>query len=317
MFWTARTVKTLCGIFPLCPPQIIALVMVSIGVYARMMKHAGEWSFTDRAARLSSCSVWHRGSIECQDSDAAFLVGVGGASTVWSHRSAIKNICKRLYLHFFNFTLHFLVICLFIILFIILFIVLFISTFIFLLLLVSRFMFYGTPVTAVGKTLIPASENTPPWCFLFLLARNNSVRWSGSSAHISLWLPLSFPPVRDSSGMSVRGPCCNADGRGDPHVLHHLLWLRGLPEGKHLPSADSKSGVFSTSFNVFRFLSHHELPIILIAFYITNNKISLNACRGRIVSSLMKTRNSVFSWRDFYSVFLLLLALLYVSAYFL
>lgn len=28
--------------FSLCPPQIIALVMVSIGVYARMMKHAGE-----------------------------------------------------------------------------------------------------------------------------------------------------------------------------------------------------------------------------------------------------------------------------------
>lgn len=52
--------------------------MVSIGVYARMMKHAGEWSFTDRAARLSSCLVWDRGSIQCQDSDAAFFFWKGG-----------------------------------------------------------------------------------------------------------------------------------------------------------------------------------------------------------------------------------------------
>lgn len=32
----------LCHLFFVCSPQVIALVMVSIGVYARMMKHAGK-----------------------------------------------------------------------------------------------------------------------------------------------------------------------------------------------------------------------------------------------------------------------------------
>ena len=40
------------------PPQVIALVMVAIGVYARMMKHAGKWSFIDIIYSGKSVENW-------------------------------------------------------------------------------------------------------------------------------------------------------------------------------------------------------------------------------------------------------------------
>lgn len=56
--------------------------------------------------------------------------------------------------------------------------------------------------------------------------------------------PLFLLLLRGSSGVSVSGPCYDADGHRGPHVHPHLLWLCGLPARKHLPSADCKSGVF-------------------------------------------------------------------------
>lgn len=51
---------------------------------------------------------------------------------------------------------------------------------------------------------------------------------------------------RDGSGLSVSGPCCYLAGRGDSHVHHHLLRLRGLTARKHLPPADGELGAFCT-----------------------------------------------------------------------
>lgn len=45
---------------------------------------------------------------------------------------------------------------------------------------------------------------------------------------------------RDGPGLSVCGPRHHAVGRGGPHVHHHLLRLRGLAEGKHLPPPDGQ-----------------------------------------------------------------------------
>lgn len=52
-------------------PQIISLVMVSIGVYARMMKHAGNEYFTEKPYSLL-CLLWDSWGIECQDTAFAF-----------------------------------------------------------------------------------------------------------------------------------------------------------------------------------------------------------------------------------------------------
>ena len=106
-------------------------------------------------------------------------------------------------------------------------------------------------------------------CFRFLFQRNNSVIQSKKrhrgAAHTSLWTPLFFLFFfRGSSVVSVSGPCNNAVGGGGPHVHHHLLWLCGLSTGKHLPSADSKSGGFFICFcmNIghirFRALQHNQ-----------------------------------------------------------
>lgn len=51
---------------------------------------------------------------------------------------------------------------------------------------------------------------------------------------------------RDGSGLSVSGPCNYVAGRGDSHVHHHLLRLRGRAARKHLPPPDGELGVFRT-----------------------------------------------------------------------
>lgn len=58
VFCNAQIIKECWEIFfSLSCPQLISLVMVSIGVYARMMKHAGKGSFIDRACSLFSSLV--------------------------------------------------------------------------------------------------------------------------------------------------------------------------------------------------------------------------------------------------------------------
>lgn len=51
---------------------------------------------------------------------------------------------------------------------------------------------------------------------------------------------------RDSSGLSVSGPCYYPAGCGDSHVHHHLLRLRGIAARKHLPPPDGELGAFQT-----------------------------------------------------------------------
>lgn len=78
--------------------------------------------------------------------------------------------------------------------------------------------------------------------FLLLSEMLNSlIHQKDRRALLGTVLKLSLLCLRDCVGLSGSGSSYNADGCGDPHVHHHLLWLCGLPARKHLPPADSKS----------------------------------------------------------------------------
>lgn len=153
------------------PPQLISLVMVSIGVYARITKHAGK---TPPSIKLEVL-----GALRC-------------------HRGDLIGLC---------FALDVLVVA-------------FISV-------------LAPELQANRKSFIKILDFTvAALSTIFLLL------------YLKLFcvfpLPPSHHPCRDGSGMSGSGSRNAVVDRRGPHVLSHLLWLCGLPAGKHLPAADSK-----------------------------------------------------------------------------